>query len=142
MKNITFLILAIGLSLLLLPFGIIYTTVKYIINPRNVWGNFTDFMLKWALSIDGLGNVMLASLLNDLMITKDGYHFGNWHETISQVLGDNLLNGTLTKQGHFLSRVLDKIFETNHCDNAMRNKKLRCIKYIRRLDALTETDEL
>jgi len=142
MKNAAYLLLAIFLSVLLIPIGITYTILRYIIFPYHVWQTFSNFMLKWALSIDGLGNVILATLLNDIMITKKGYPFGNWHETISQVIGDNQLNGTLTKSGHIFNKILDKVFEPNHCLNAVRNKKLRCLIYLRRLETIESSEDI
>ena len=52
-----------------------------------------------ALAKDQLGNVILAPILNKLLITEDGYKFGNPKEKISSVIGKNFLTSTLTKKG-------------------------------------------
>lgn len=66
-----------------------------------------------AIAIDKWGNVFLAPLFNKIMITKEGYQFGNSDETISSVVGKNLRMGTLTKKGELLNSILNKI-DPNH----------------------------
>lgn len=60
------------------------------------------------------GNVLGEEIFNDLLITTDGYKFGNRKETISSVLGKNQQKETLTKAGKSLVWILDSI-EKDHC---------------------------
>lgn len=62
-----------------------------------------------AVSIDQLGNVICQHLFNLTLIKKDGYKFGNIDETISSVLGKNWVDGTLSKTGLMLSRILNRL---------------------------------
>ena len=48
-----------------------------------------EYLLKIAISIDQLGNVMMQHLLDALWVKKGRYHFGNRDETISSALGRN-----------------------------------------------------
>jgi hypothetical protein len=69
-------------------------------------------------------NVLLAPITNQLLITKDGYQFGNGKETMSSVIGKNYLQSTLTKKGfsnglwwfNYLEKT-DK--KPNHCIRAI-----------------------
>jgi hypothetical protein len=77
-----------------------------------------------SLAKDQLGNVILAPILNKLLITEDGYKFGNPKEKISSVIGKNYLSLTLTKKGFsngmFWYNFLEKIDKKpNHCIRAI-----------------------
>lgn len=76
------------------------------------------YFFKIAVSVDQLGNVMAASMLNDMLIKHDGYKFGDEDETISSVIGRNMKSNTLTIAGRVVRYVLDKI-EYNHCINSI-----------------------
>ena len=119
MKNFLLLIVAIVLSTLLFPFGILYSIF---VNPKRslYWRGIAE-------SIDQLGNHVMQDLFNqwmlrDIFTDQDGhtffYPFGNIDETVSSVLGKNQLLGTLTKSGKFLNRVLHK-FDPNHSVDAI-----------------------
>jgi len=71
-----------------------------------------------AVSVDQLGNVVMSTLLNDIMITKYGHKFGDEDQTISMVLGVNKAMGTLTDKGKSLADFLNKI-DPNHVEKAI-----------------------
>lgn len=77
-----------------------------------------EYLLKIAISIDQLGNVMMQHILNDLWTKKGGYRFGNRDETISSALGRNKILGTLTGFGRTIDRILD-IIDPNHSLNSI-----------------------
>ena len=77
-----------------------------------------EFLLKIAISIDQLGNVIMQHLLNLLWIKKGGYKFGNRDETISSALGKNKQNNTLTGFGKSIDKILD-IIDANHSLNSI-----------------------
>ena len=53
-----------------------------------------------------------------MLITKDGYKFGNSNETISSTLGKNERDNTLSQIGKALVWLLDKI-DKDHCKKAI-----------------------
>lgn len=77
-----------------------------------------EYLLKIAVSIDQLGNVLMQHLLNLLWIRKGGYPFGNRDETISSALGRNKKLGMLTVFGKGIDTVLDTI-DPNHTLNSI-----------------------
>lgn len=76
--------------------------------------------MRIALSLDQMGNVVLCNLLNDLMIQRGGYKFGNPDDTISAVLGINKRIDMLTFGGKLLASLLNKI-DKNHVEKASEN---------------------
>ena len=78
-------------------------------------GNYWFIM---AISVDQLGNVVMSSLFNDILIKKYGHKFGDEDETVSMVLGVNKATGTLTKLGKLIADILNKI-EHNHVEKAI-----------------------
>jgi hypothetical protein len=82
--------------------------------------NKKNYFLSSATNLDKFGNREFRTLLNKILITKEGYKFGNINETISSVLGKNELSNTLTKSGKIVVWVLDKI-DKNHCYKSINN---------------------
>jgi ADP-ribose pyrophosphatase YjhB (NUDIX family) len=93
-------------------YGILYSLIK-----KGVAG-VGEYLLKIAVSIDQLGNVLMQHLLNLLWIKKGGYLFGNRDETISSALGRNKKLGMLTRFGNFIDAFLDAI-DPNHSLNSI-----------------------
>jgi hypothetical protein len=71
-----------------------------------------------SVSVDQLGNTVMSTLFNDILITKYGHKFGDEDQTISMVLGVNKAIGTLTKTGRLIATVLNKI-DKNHVEKAI-----------------------
>jgi hypothetical protein len=69
-----------------------------------------------ALNGDKYLNRELRSMWNKLLITDNGYKFGNINESISEVLGRNILKNTLTKKG----KLLVKLLTEKHCLDAIQ----------------------
>lgn len=123
--NFSLMVLAIILSIFLLPIGWVYAlvTLKLKIDRLNF------YILTIAISIDQLGNVMLGPLFNKLMIKKcSKYLFGDEDDTISYVLGVNKLHGNLTFIGKSLAWLLDTIDE-NHVLKTVEIVKEKRFKY-------------
>lgn len=110
MINLLLFIIAVILTGIMSPIAIIYLILDTVF----------DLLGKIALSIDMAGNVLLSRPMNDILIKKNGYQFGNRKETISSALGKNKLNDTLTKYGRLVADILDKIDE-NHCIKSIDN---------------------
>lgn len=110
---------ALILSCVLYPIGIVYTILKLIFTMTflKIFKRLNNLFYIIAYSIDQLGNVICQDLFNDIFITKDGYKFGNPDQTVSEVLGLNKLNGTLSKFGLRFSNFLNWL-DKNHVENA------------------------
>lgn len=76
------------------------------------------YLLKIAISLDQLGNVMMQHLLNVLWVKKGRYNFGNRDETISSALGRNKRLDTLTGFGNWVDTLLDSI-DPDHSLNSI-----------------------
>ena len=116
MIGIVVFIIAILLSLILLPIGFIWSTVEAFWNRgwKSGWNRVSEYFFDMALSIDQLGNVTCKELFNDTLIVNSSKNrFGDPDETISSVLGKNKRDNTLTKPGKILSWILDKL-DKNH----------------------------
>lgn len=129
-KHLGYLVLAIILLIILLVPGIITTLAQYMYRPGQALWRFSEVMKQTALSIDGLGNVLLGAFLNAVFCKQDGHRYGRWYETISQVTGENELRGTLTKPGIGFKNFLNWLFEPDHCRNAVTAKINRCQQYL------------
>lgn len=112
------LLFFISVLLLLItgPLGLIYG-LFYTLFKGGLKGP-SEYLLKIAVSIDQLGNVLMQHLLNLLWIRKGGYPFGNRDETISSALGRNKKLGMLTVFGKGIDRFLDTI-DPNHSLNSI-----------------------
>lgn len=76
------------------------------------------YSFRMALAIDIFGNMHFAPMLNKLLIFPNGYKFGNQKETISEVLGRNIIKGTLKPFG----KKVVKLLSPSHCLNAITVK--------------------
>jgi hypothetical protein len=74
-----------------------------------------------AISIDQLGNVVMANLMNDTLIKDNGHKFGDPDETISMVLGLNKREKSLTNMGIRIADILNKI-EKDHVEKAIEKR--------------------
>ncbi len=112
------LLFFISLVLMLItgPLGFIYG-IFYALFTQGFSG-IGEFLLKIAISVDQLGNVIMQHLLNLLWVKKEGYKFGNRDETISSVLGKNKQNNTLTVFGKSIDKILDFI-DADHSLNSI-----------------------
>lgn len=105
--------IAVILSMIIIPIGVVYE-IFTLIRFRKI----SDYFFNIAISIDQLGNVACQGLLNDTLINKEGFKFGNQDETISSVLGRNYQSKTLTILGESIRWILDGI-EKDHCVNSI-----------------------
>ncbi|MUH34820.1 NUDIX hydrolase [Zobellia amurskyensis] len=112
------LLFLISIVLLLItgPLGFVYG-IFHSLFTRGIKG-VGEYLLKIAISIDQLGNVMMQHLMNILWTNKNGYKFGNRDETISSALGRNKKLGTLTAAGRLIDKILD-IIDPNHSLNSI-----------------------
>lgn len=125
--SIVLLVVAIILSIVWMPLGILYTIwmiihrffvpTSYSCAEKTI-GYLANTIQSIALWIDQIGNVVWRDLFNRILIQEDWHKFWNVHETISCVLGHNQRDKTLSKLWEKLANLLDKI-EKDHCKNAI-----------------------
>lgn len=109
------LIIARILSWILFPIGWMYSLITF----RLKLSRLNEYAFTIALSLDQLGNVVLANIMNDFLIKSEGYKFGNPDDTISAVLGVNKFKGTLLPAGKAIAYILNKV-DPNHVEKAAR----------------------
>ena len=111
-------IVARFLQWLLTPIFFLYAVLRY----RNI-NRISEYFHDVAFSIDQMGNVMGAPIMNDVLLKKDSeYKFGNPDFTISHVIGYNYLDGKLTRAGKFVAWCLNMVDE-NHVEDAAKNEQ-------------------
>ena len=103
MRGFILLIIALCLSVVLLPIGFAFQIVTAIFK------GIDRYLFHIAKSIDQLGNVVCEHLFNVTLIKKNGYKFGNEDVTISHVLGMNEKTNTLSFAGKMLAWLLNTI---------------------------------
>jgi ADP-ribose pyrophosphatase YjhB (NUDIX family) len=114
--GVVLFLISIILLVLTGPLGLIYGFF-YALFTGGIKG-IGEFLLKIAISVDQLGNVMMQHLLNVLWVKKGGYKFGNRDETISSALGRNKNLCTLTVFGNWIDQLLDTI-DPDHSLNSI-----------------------
>lgn len=115
MKGLALMIIAVTLSGIFMPIGILYSIVSFLWSSgfKQILKRVGQYLLIIAIAIDQMGNVVMQELFNDILIKPGGHKFGDEDETISSVLGKNQLNGSLTRWGNYLNQLLN-LFEKNH----------------------------
>ncbi len=91
--------------------------------PLTIWNYFIvekkkGYFLSSALGLDIHANREFRSLWNKYLRVDGGYLFGVKGETISSALGKNERDGTLTKTGEKLIRLLNWL-DKDHCKNSI-----------------------
>ena len=123
-----FLLFCIAMILFFItaPFGFLYAVIRQTL-AKSV-NSLSVYFLELALAIDNAGNVLMQHVLNDLLLTKNPkrYFFGNKMETISSVIGKNLLLQTLSPMGLALNAFLHWL-DKDHSLNSI-NYELRLWK--------------
>ena len=89
MRSFLLFITAIILFTILGPIGFIYSIIDGIVHPSKLGRKARGLFIGIAIAIDQLGNVVCGRMFNDILITKDGYKFGDEDETISSCIGKN-----------------------------------------------------
>lgn len=100
------------------PFGFLYAVIRQSLVKRV--HSLSVYFLELALALDNAGNVLMQHVLNDILLIKNDkrYLFGNKMETISSVIGKNLLTNTLSRTGLALNAFLHSI-DKDHSLNSI-----------------------
>ena len=125
-KSFLLFCIAMILFLITVPFGFLYAVIRQTFT-KSV-NSLSVYFLELALALDNAGNVLMQHVLNDLLLTKNEktYLFGNKMETISSVIGKNLVTHTLSPMGLALNAFLHWI-DKDHSLNSI-NYDLRLWK--------------
>ena len=117
-KSFLLFCIAILLFLITAPFGFLYAVIRQTFSKSI--NSLSVYFLELALALDNAGNVLMQHVLNDLLLIKNDktYLFGNKMETISSVIGKNLLSHTLSKTGLALNAFLHWI-DKDHSLNSI-----------------------
>jgi len=87
------------------------------------WKGFINYLRQLSLSIDISGNIVAGELLNDNFITKKSKHkFGVVQETISDNLGENERDETLSIFGKRFTNLLG-VIDFNHAQKSIVDDK-------------------
>jgi len=108
--GVLYFILSVVLYAILAPLGMIY---GLIVNVKGTNNKFTRF----AECIDRAGNVLCPELFNKVLIKNSQHLFGDGRETISSVIGRNVLAGTLSPFGKRINGLLDRVKKNHSVEN-------------------------
>jgi 8-oxo-dGTP diphosphatase len=117
-KSFSLFCIAMILFFITAPFGFLYAVIRQsCIKSVN---SLSVYFLELALALDNAGNVLMQHVLNDMLLIKNQktYLFGNKMETISSVIGKNLLSHTLSPMGLALNAFLHWI-DKDHSLNSI-----------------------
>jgi 8-oxo-dGTP diphosphatase len=100
------------------PIGFLYALIRQSLVKRV--HSLSVYFLELALALDNAGNVLMQHVLNDLLLIRNEntYMFGNKMETISSVIGKNLVTHTLSPAGLLLNNFLHWI-DKDHSLNSI-----------------------
>jgi 8-oxo-dGTP diphosphatase len=100
------------------PIGFLYAVIRQSLVKKVHF--LSVYFLELALALDNAGNVLMQHVLNDVLLiqNQNTYLFGNKMETISSVIGKNLVTHTLSPSGHLLNNFLHWI-DKDHSLNSI-----------------------
>jgi hypothetical protein len=105
-KSLLLFCIAFVLFFTTAPIGFLYAVIRQSLAKRV--HSLSVYFLELALALDNAGNVLMQHVLNDALLIKNQntYLFGNKMETISSVIGKNLITHTLSPMGLTLNAFL------------------------------------
>jgi hypothetical protein len=124
LKSLLLFCIAIVLFFTTAPIGFLYAVIRQSL-AKGVH-SLSVYFLELALALDNAGNVLMQHVLNDLLLIKNQntYLFGNKMETISSVIGKNLVTHTLSPAGLLLNTFLHWIDKGHSLNSINHNVKL------------------
>jgi hypothetical protein len=117
-KSFLLFCIAMVLFFITAPFGFLYAVIRQTF-AKSI-NSLSVYFLELALALDNAGNVLMQHVLNDVLLIKNQntYLFGNKMETISSVIGKNLVTHTLSPMGLALNSFLHWI-DKDHSLNSI-----------------------
>jgi len=124
LKSLLLFCIAIVLFFTTAPIGFLYAVIRQSLAKRV--HSLSVYFLELALALDNAGNVLMQHVLNDALLIKNQntYLFGNKMETISSVIGKNLVTHTLSPAGLLLNTFLHWIDKGHSLNSINHNVKL------------------
>lgn len=138
------LVSSLILAIILFPFGFIWHFFKPFYDAFNqkknigviiwnfirywgmliyqIWCSIKYILLRLAVAIDIMGNVVVGELLEDAITSEEKTFFMDGKTTISASVGHLEKNNKLNKFGLLFTKLLGKVFENNHSVNAYEKK--------------------
>ncbi len=132
-KSLLLFCIAFVLFFTTAPIGFLYAVIRQSLAKRVY--SLSIYFLELALALDNAGNVLMQHVLNDLLLiqNQNTYLFGNKMETISSVIGKNLVTHTLSPTGILLNSFLhwiDKDHSLNSINYEVRLWKAKKAAYM------------
>jgi 8-oxo-dGTP diphosphatase len=129
-KSLLLFCIAFVLFFTTVPIGFLYAVIRQSIVKRV--HSLSIYFLELALALDNAGNVLMQHVLNDALLIRNEktYLFGNKMETISSVIGKNLVTQTLSPIGRLLNTFLhwiDKDHSLNSINYEVRLWKAKLV---------------
>jgi 8-oxo-dGTP diphosphatase len=117
-KSLLLFCIAFVLFFTTAPIGFLYAVIRQSLVKRV--HSLSVYFLELALALDNAGNVLMQHVLNDALLIRNQntYLFGNKMETISSVIGKNLVTHTLSSTGLLLNTFLHWI-DKDHSLNSI-----------------------
>ena len=117
-KSLLLFCIAFVLFFTTAPIGFLYAVIRQSLVKRV--HSLSVYFLELALALDNAGNVLMQHVLNDTLLIRNQktYLFGNKMETISSVIGKNLVTHTLNPAGILLNTFLHRI-DKDHSLNSI-----------------------
>jgi hypothetical protein len=117
-KSLLLFCIAFVLFFTTAPIGFLYAVIRQSLVKRV--HSLSVYFLELALALDNAGNVLMQHVLNDALLIRNEktYLFGNKMETISSVIGKNLVTHTLSPVGVLLNHFLHWI-DKDHSLNSI-----------------------
>jgi len=134
--SIVEIVLAIIVSIFIIPIGIIYFIFKNIFKPLKIvietyYLSIETFKIlgyllnKIAITLDLFWNVTAGEFLEDNFTKEENTTFGKGTYTVSASTGKLELNNTLNKKGKKLSALLNRVFnQKEHTIYAIKKHEL------------------
>jgi hypothetical protein len=116
MRGFILLIIALLLSVVLLPIGFTFQVIA------TLFRSIDTYLFQIAKSIDQHGNLVCSELFNLTLIKRKGYKFGDMDKTISYALGRNAETKTLTYLGKKVCNLLN-VIEKDHVIKAVEYER-------------------
>ena len=122
--RIIYITLIAVVGLLLIPLGMLFSFTRAFLTVQwNPFPKLKAYVNTLGVALSQLLNTTCSELFNDILITNQGFHFGNPDFTTSATLGINEREGELRPLGKAFVWVLNKVDE-NHCIKALESELL------------------
>lgn len=102
-KTLLLFIMTVSLCVPFFAISFLYTIVTRIFKFKTL----ATYFYNSSFSFDQTGNTVCCYLFNDFLIKPEGFRMGNFDETISHVLGQNIRRNTLYPLGKFIAGTVD-----------------------------------